>query len=114
MSHHTKGSGREAFSEFLGTLLLVRTSTPLCPWRLPGSIAPITTWGSGAGAVLANVMFEVPTSWSNKDRVDFGTLVAEVVATAGLVLVIFGLTCGGRGHLVPGAVPCPPTCSPAS
>lgn len=30
--------------------------------------------------------------------------VAEVVATAGLVLVIFGLTRGGRGHLVPGAV----------
>ncbi|WJZ18394.1 Aquaporin Z [Corynebacterium guangdongense] len=60
--------------------------------------------GGIVGAVLANVMFAVPTELSTKDRVSMGTLVAEVVATAGLVLVIFALVRTQRAAIVGPAV----------
>jgi len=56
--------------------------------------------GAVCGAALANAMFGVPTTISTKDRVEPGSVVAEVVATAGLVLLIFGLTRAGRSVLV--------------
>lgn len=47
--------------------------------------------GACAGCVLANVMFDLPAiEWSTKSRSGSGILVAEVVATVGLLLVIFG------------------------
>lgn len=55
--------------------------------------------GGIAGAVLANVMFEVDQGLSTKDRLGSGHLVAEVVATAGLVALIFALVRTGRGAL---------------
>lgn len=55
--------------------------------------------GGVAGAVLANVMFEVDQGLSTTDRVGSGHLVAEVVATAGLVALIFALVRTGRGAL---------------
>lgn len=58
--------------------------------------------GGIGGAVLANLMFDLPTSLSATDRVTPGTLLAEVVATAGLVLLIFTLARSGRGPLVIG------------
>lgn len=60
--------------------------------------------GGIGGAVLANVMFGVATTISTKDRLDAGHLLAEVVATAGLVLVIFALVRTGRAALVGPAV----------
>ncbi|NED99362.1 aquaporin family protein [Phytoactinopolyspora halotolerans] len=60
--------------------------------------------GGIAGAVLANVMFDVPTELATADRVTTGHLVGEIVATAGLVLVIFGLIRTGRATLVAPAV----------
>lgn len=47
--------------------------------------------GGIGGAVLANLMFEVPTAVSTTDRLSAGHLLGEVVATAGLVLLIFAL-----------------------
>jgi len=45
--------------------------------------------GAIAGAVLANVMFSLPAvTWATTDRVTPGKLIGEVVATAGLILVI--------------------------
>jgi glycerol uptake facilitator-like aquaporin len=45
--------------------------------------------GAAAGAVLANAMFELPlVQWAGKARGGPGQWLAEVVATAGLVLVI--------------------------
>lgn len=45
--------------------------------------------GALAGAVLANAMFELPPlQWAAKARGGAGQWIAEVVATAGLVLVI--------------------------
>jgi glycerol uptake facilitator-like aquaporin len=60
--------------------------------------------GGICGAVLANVMFEVPTHLSTKDRSSGGHLVGEAVATAGLLLVIFALARTHRGSLAALAV----------
>ncbi len=47
--------------------------------------------GGIAGALLANTMFAVPMALSTTDRATPATFLAEVVATAGLVLLIVGL-----------------------
>lgn len=60
--------------------------------------------GGIAGAVLANAMFGVPTGFAATDRATAPHLLAEVVATAGLVLVILGLLRSGRETWVPAAV----------
>ncbi|WP_054813798.1 aquaporin, partial [Nocardia arizonensis] len=61
--------------------------------------------GCSAGAVLANVMFEVG-AWqvSTHERAGGGHLVGEVVATAGLLAVIFALARTGRAGLSAAAV----------
>lgn len=49
--------------------------------------------GAVAGAVLANVMFDLPAAQlAGTDRLTSGHLVGEVVATAGLVAVVFALS----------------------
>jgi glycerol uptake facilitator-like aquaporin len=48
------------------------------------------------GAVLANAMFALPTEISSTDRATPGAMLGEVVATAGLVLLIAGLARAGR------------------
>jgi arsenate reductase len=61
--------------------------------------------GAIAGAVLANVMFEVPvTELSTTDRTGANLWVGEIVATAGLVALIFALARTGRGVLAAPAV----------
>ncbi|MGL5866697.1 MAG: aquaporin [Dermatophilaceae bacterium] len=60
--------------------------------------------GAVAGAVLAAVMFGIPTAWSTTGRATAPHLVAEVVATAGLVALVFALTRSGRGSLAAPAV----------
>ncbi|MFD3444484.1 aquaporin [Microbacteriaceae bacterium 4G12] len=53
--------------------------------------------GCIGGSILANVMFELPpVTWSSTDRISAGHLIAEVVATAGLVIAIFVLARSGR------------------
>lgn len=53
--------------------------------------------GGIGGAVLANAMFQVPTSISVTERANAGTLLGEVVATAGLVLLIAGMVRAAHG-----------------
>lgn len=60
--------------------------------------------GAIGGSVLANAMFEVGTSISTKERATAGHLLAEAVATAGLVLLIFSLAATKRGALAAPAV----------
>jgi glycerol uptake facilitator-like aquaporin len=62
------------------------------------------TLGGIAGAVLANVMFDVPTEFSTRDRTDWRLWVGEVVATVGLVVLIFALARSGRGSWAAPAV----------
>jgi len=60
--------------------------------------------GGIAGAILANAMFDTSTQLSTKDRLTGGHLLGEVVATAGLILLIFALARTGRGVLAAPAV----------
>jgi glycerol uptake facilitator-like aquaporin len=62
--------------------------------------------GALAGVALANVMFDLP-AWhvSANDRAAAGTLLGEVVATAGLVGLIGAITRTRHGHLGPVLVP---------
>lgn len=62
--------------------------------------------GACAGAVLANVMFALsPITASTHVRQGMNIWLGEIVATAGLLLVIGALTRTGRGHLGPALVP---------
>jgi arsenate reductase len=61
--------------------------------------------GGIGGAVLANLMFALPAiAWSRTNRTAAHLWLGEVVATAGLVLLIFLLARTGRGHVVAPAV----------
>jgi len=60
--------------------------------------------GGIGGAVLANVMFDAGQHLSTKHRVTGGHLVGELVATAGLIALIFGLARTRRGALAAPAV----------
>ena len=61
--------------------------------------------GAVAGAELANLMYQVPLAeLSTKDRTGAPLWLGEVVATAGLVLLIFALARTGRGLLAAPAV----------
>ncbi|RST07808.1 aquaporin family protein [Streptomyces sp. WAC07149] len=61
--------------------------------------------GAIAGAVLADAMFGEPlVKWSQHDRSAGNLLLGEVVATAGLVLLVFGLAKSDRLRFAPVAV----------
>jgi glycerol uptake facilitator-like aquaporin len=60
--------------------------------------------GGISGALLANIMFNVPTHLSSKHRASGGHLVGEVVATAGLIALIFALARTHRAALAAPAV----------
>ena len=74
-------------------------------WTITAAYIPAQVLGCIAGAILANLMFATPAiAWSTTDRATWPHLLAEVVATAGLVLVIFALVRTGRSHLAAPAV----------
>jgi glycerol uptake facilitator-like aquaporin len=60
--------------------------------------------GGIGGAVLANVMFDVGPHLSTKHRATAGHLVGELVATAGLIALIFALARTRRGAVAAPAV----------
>ena len=62
--------------------------------------------GACAGAILANLMFDLPAvTASTHVRTGWNIWLGEIVATAGLLLVIGALTRTGRGSLGPVLVP---------
>jgi glycerol uptake facilitator-like aquaporin len=66
---------------------------------------PAQVLGCIAGAIAANAMFAVAAiSISDKHRASDAHLFAEVIATVGLVLVIFSLARTRRSSMVPAAV----------
>jgi glycerol uptake facilitator-like aquaporin len=61
--------------------------------------------GGASGALIANAMFALPTfELSTKARSSGPLWLAEVVATFGLLLTIFGVVRSGRSSLAPFAV----------
>ena len=66
-------------------------------------VAQVT--GAGVGAVVANLMFQLSAvEWSTRTRSSGALWLAEVVATFGLVLVVFGVARSGRSSAAPFAV----------
>ncbi|MFI5052351.1 MAG: aquaporin [Acidimicrobiales bacterium] len=74
-------------------------------WRDAGWYLVAQVSGCASGAVLANLMFaRAGVSISTHHRATLAHALAEVVATVGLVLVIFALARTGRGAAAPAAV----------
>ncbi len=74
-------------------------------WRDAGAYLPAQVGGCIGGAVLANVMFsKAAISISTKHRASGPHFLSEVVATLGLLLVIFALARSGRSAPAPAAV----------
>jgi arsenate reductase len=70
-----------------------------------GGYASAQLVGAVAGCVLANLMFALPAvELSTKDRSGAHLWLGEVVATAGLVLLVFALARTGRTGAAPAAV----------
>ena len=74
-------------------------------WRQALAYLPAQVVGCISGAVLANLMFSRPAvSISTRGRASAAHFLSEVVATAGLLLVIFALARTARTATVAGAV----------
>jgi glycerol uptake facilitator-like aquaporin len=66
---------------------------------------PVQVIGGVVGAVVANLMFELPAvSVSTTDRTGAGRWLSEAVATFGLVVLVFGVVRSGRAAMAPVAV----------
>jgi glycerol uptake facilitator-like aquaporin len=74
-------------------------------WKDAAAYLPFQTFGCIGGAIVANVMFsEAAISISTKHRATGAHWLSEMVATIGLLLVIFALARTGRSHIAPAAV----------
>ena len=74
-------------------------------WADAAAYLPAQVAGCIAGAVLANSMFgQAAVSISAKDRATGAHFLSEIVATLGLMLVIFALARSGRARSAPAAV----------
>lgn len=74
-------------------------------WREVGAYVGAQLAGAMVGAVLANLMFSLPAvTISHHSRSSPGMWLGEVIATFGLLLVIFGVVGSGRAASAPVAV----------
>ena len=74
-------------------------------WRDAAAYLPAQVAGCAGGAVIANLMFSrAAVSISAKDRSSPAHFLSEIVATLGLLLVIFALARSGRSRTAPAAV----------
>ncbi len=74
-------------------------------WRDAAAYLPVQVAGCTAGAVAANLMFALPAvSISVKHRATAGHFLSEIIATFGLMLVIFALARSGRSRSTAAAV----------
>jgi glycerol uptake facilitator-like aquaporin len=74
-------------------------------WRDAAAYLPAQVAGCTVGAIAANVMFGLAAvSIATKQRASAAHFLAEVVATLGLLLVIFALARSGRSRSAPAAV----------
>jgi glycerol uptake facilitator-like aquaporin len=74
-------------------------------WRDAAAYLPVQVAGCIAGAIAANLMFALPAvSISVKHRATPAHFLSEIIATLGLILVIFALARSGRARATPAAV----------
>ncbi|MEX1078104.1 MAG: MIP/aquaporin family protein [Homoserinimonas sp.] len=92
-------------AHFNPVVSVVDSAIGLRSWRDTAVYIPAQVVGCISGAMLANLMFgAAAVSWSTKERLTSATFLAEIVATAGLILVIFALARSGRAAVIPPAV----------
>lgn len=73
--------------------------------RQVAAYLPAQLAGGAVGAVLANLMFDLPAvSVSGRDRSGGGLWLSEVLATFGLIVLVFALARAGRAAMAPFAV----------
>jgi len=83
----------------------VEAALGLIRWREAGLLALLQVSGGILGAVLANLMFDLDAvSFSTHERTGGGLWLGEVIATLGLVMVVFGAIRSGRTETIAYAV----------
>jgi arsenate reductase len=81
-----------------------RARTGLTTTELAGYVLAQAA-GAIGGSILANLMFALPAvEWSSKHRAAGHLWLGEVVATSGLILLVFALARSGRASVAPAAV----------
>ena len=88
-------------ASFNPVVTLVERALGLIGSREAGALVGAQFVGGAIGAALANLMFDLDVvSWSGHERSGGGIWLGEVVATVGLVLLVFGSLRGGRPESV--------------
>lgn len=94
-------SGAE-FNPVVSGIALIRKEIPA---KVAASFVSLQVIGAIAGTVIANILFENPAiDISSKSRDGGHLLLSEVIATAGLVFVIFQLSTIKKGQYVAAGV----------
>ena len=84
---------------------IMDAATKNMPWRTVISYIPAQVAGCTAGAILANIMYSKPAvTLSTHHRASAPHFLSEVIATAGLLIIIFGLSRSGNDRRTPAAV----------
>ena len=92
-------------ASFNPVVTLVERALGLVDSRTAGALVAAQFGGAAAGAILANLMFDLDAvDLSTHHRHGSGVLLAEAVATFGLVLVIFAAVRSGRTERIAFAV----------
>ncbi|HEY7931527.1 MAG TPA: aquaporin [Acidimicrobiales bacterium] len=91
-------------SHFNPVVSLARLALGEGSWREVMFYLPAQVIGCVAGAVTANYLFAVPQELSTRVRQSGPHFVAEVIATAGLLMVIQLMHRGAHQHVIPAAV----------
>lgn len=92
-------------ASFNPVVTLVEAGLGRVGWPAAGVLVGAQVVGGALGAVVANLMFELPAvELSEHARTGSGLMVGEVVATVGLVLVVFGALRSDRVETVAYAV----------
>ncbi|WP_222720035.1 aquaporin [Actinokineospora xionganensis] len=98
--------GAVSGAHFNPAVTLADAITGRITWSAASAYIGSQLFGGCLGTILAHAMFEQPlVQWTGKTRGGFGQLIGEVVATAGLLLVIAMLVRTGRGPLAAVMVP---------
>jgi len=92
-------------AHFNPVVSLVDSASGMRAWKDTALYIPAQIVGCILGAILANLMFgRAAVSISTTDRITGPHFLAEIVATAGLILIIFALARTNRASLTPAAV----------
>lgn len=78
-------------ASFNPAVTMIEAAFGAVSWLSAGLLVAAQLAGGVCGAVLANLMFDLDAiTWSSHDRTGSGQWLGEIVATFGLVLVVFG------------------------